>query len=250
MKSLIITAFSGFLAVLAVGQPTLAGEHFLDPSERCIDVLQSDGKIDDKTIALWTLGYISKGTRKWRRSNPKNNAFVLKYLRKFCNDNPDQAFGNVAEFIVKVLAPKKKASVDARKLVQKFMAPGADYVSLSAAIFPREDDVRAVFGEPLASNLVAFYAKIFQPGMSIKPKAEHSDFLVWQTTTGRLKKGDPIIGNFAGGIKKVTPYFIKDVPIARFKFAKSGETLGLSYDSLYHVNGRWVLMPKPWRGLK
>lgn len=250
MKKAILTAFSGFFSVLAFCQPTLAAQQYLDPAERCIDVLQSDGRIDDTMIALWSLGYISKGTNKWRRSNTKNNTFILKHLRKFCNDNPDQAFGDVVEYVVKVLAPKKKNPLDARKTVRKFMEPGADYVKLSAALFPSENDVRTVFGEPLASKLVTFYAKVFKPGMSIRPKAEHSDILVWQTTTGRLKKGDPIIRKFAGGIKKVAPYFIKDVPIARFKFVKSGETLGLSYDSLYHVNGRWVLMPKPWRGLR
>jgi hypothetical protein len=25
--------------------------------------------------------------------------------------------------------------------------------------------------------------------------------------------------------------------------------LGMAFDGLVHVNGRWVLMPKPWRAL-
>jgi hypothetical protein len=35
--------------------------------------------------------------------------------------------------------------------------------------------------------------------------------------------------------------------VYRWKFTKPGETLGMAFDGLYQINGRWVLMPKPWR---
>ncbi|MGJ5620789.1 hypothetical protein [Sulfitobacter sp. MF3-043] len=54
---------------------------------------------------------------------------------------------------------------------------------------------------------------------------------------------------FPGGYKDVLQYFKIDVPIVRFKFVQKGETLGLAFDGLIHVNGRWVTMPKPRRSL-
>jgi len=59
-----------------------------------------------------------------------------------------------------------------------------------------------------------------------------------------------VLREFPGGYKQVRDRFLVDVPIARFKFVKSGESLGMAYDGLIFVNGRWVFMPKPWQGLE
>jgi hypothetical protein len=59
-----------------------------------------------------------------------------------------------------------------------------------------------------------------------------------------------VAGEFPGGYAQVAQYIVKDVPIVRFKFVKPGETMGMAFDGLIHVNGRWVFMPKPWNGLK
>ena len=68
-------------------------------------------------------------------------------------------------------------------------------------------------------------------------------------TTGELVQGKPLLDKFPGGYKKILQYFRANVPIVRFKFVTKGETLGLAFDGLIHVNGRWVIMPKPWRSL-
>ena len=39
------------------------------------------------------------------------------------------------------------------------------------------------------------------------------------------------------------------VTLYRFKFVKPGEGLGMAFDGLVHVNGHWVIIPKPWRAL-
>jgi len=39
------------------------------------------------------------------------------------------------------------------------------------------------------------------------------------------------------------------IPIVRFKFVEKGETSGLAFDGLVYVDGRWTLLPKPWRSL-
>jgi hypothetical protein len=35
-----------------------------------------------------------------------------------------------------------------------------------------------------------------------------------------------------------------------FKFVKPGETTGMAFEGLTHVNGKWKLFPKPWRYLE
>lgn len=39
------------------------------------------------------------------------------------------------------------------------------------------------------------------------------------------------------------------IPIVAIKFIRKGETLGRVFDGLVYVRERWVLIPKPWRGL-
>ena len=35
--------------------------------------------------------------------------------------------------------------------------------------------------------------------------------------------------------------------IYRFKFVQPGKNIGMAFDGLVKVNGRWVIFPKPWR---
>lgn len=137
-----------------------------------------------------------------------------------------------------------------KALLTKFLDPATDRGALTMQLKPTDADIRAVYAEPLASKLIAGYAGMYQAGAAIGPKPGQTQLLYVQTTTGALKSGAPVAAEFPGGYKEVTKYILKDVPIVRFKFVAPGETLGMAYDGLIHVNGRWVYMPKPWRGLE
>ena len=54
---------------------------------------------------------------------------------------------------------------------------------------------------------------------------------------------------FPGGYKRVVQFMKPGIPIVRFKFVKPGDRIGLAFDGLVYVNGRWALMPKPYRAL-
>lgn len=137
-----------------------------------------------------------------------------------------------------------------RDLLLKFFEPNADRAALTAALKPSADDIHAVYGEPLASNLIQTYDAMFAPGTAIGPKPEHVELYSVLTSTAKLKSRAVAIGAFPGGYKKVLPYLQGDHPIVRFKFVKAGETTGLAFDGLVFVNNHWVLMPKPWRSLE
>jgi hypothetical protein len=57
------------------------------------------------------------------------------------------------------------------------------------------------------------------------------------------------LNEFPGGYKDVLAHMKPGIPIVRFKFVEPGKRLGMAFDGLVHVNGRWVLMPRPWRAL-
>jgi hypothetical protein len=137
-----------------------------------------------------------------------------------------------------------------KALLIKFLDPAADRAALTRQLKATDVDIRAVYAEPLASKLIAGYAQMHQAGAAIGPKPGQTELLYVYATTGQLKTGAPVAGEFPGGYAQVKQYILKDVPIVRFKFVSPGETTGMAYDGLVHVNGRWVFMPKPWRGLE
>jgi hypothetical protein len=144
------------------------------------------------------------------------------------------------------LSAAANLEAEGKALLQKFLDPKADRAALTWALKPTEADVKSVYSEPLGSKLAAFYSQMFKPGTAIGPKEGQTELLYVFATTGQLKAGAPVAGEFPGGYAKVTQYMAKDVPIVRFKFVKPGETAGMAFDGLIHVNGRWVFMPKPW----
>ncbi len=107
-----------------------------------------------------------------------------------------------------------------------------------------------VYADPLASKLAEGYGKMMKPGVKIGPKPDQDALFLFVTTTKTLQRDPEALANFPGGYKKVISYFKADMPIARFKFVKSGERLGMAFDGLVFVNDHWVLMPRPWRALK
>ena len=106
---------------------------------------------------------------------------------------------------------------------------------------------RAVNDEAFAAQLEAHNRRLWESGRALGPKPGQTNLIVVFATTDQLIDGGPALAAFPGGYKDVLTHMKRGVPIVRFKFVKPGESLGMAFDGLVHVNGRWVLMPKPWR---
>ena len=253
MKTRLLTALLASLLIFTGMASANASRKNLDPNDTCSEVMRFDGPFDDEMVIFWSFGYLSSITGKLKPVEKTRSKKILSAIKKLCDQNPQQKFGltvdKLGRLLVKAANNNAPTGPDASDIVKQFLRPGADFARLTAAIKPTMRDVKYVFAEPLASKLVAMYGQVFKPGARIRPKPEHNDYLVTQSTTGKLRSGIDL-DKFAGGHKKILKYYRKDIPVARFKFIKSGEKLGLSFDALYYVNGRWVLMPKPWRGLR
>jgi hypothetical protein len=138
----------------------------------------------------------------------------------------------------------------AKALLSEFLKPDADRLKLSLALKPTSKDYRAVFAtEENAKKAEEAYSKLWEMvnKRPIGPNPGQTEILLWSATTDQLKAGAGNAGHFPGGYKRAAQFLKPGVTVYRWKFVKPGERLGMAFDGLYNIDGRWVLMPKPWR---
>ncbi len=228
---------------------TLADEP-LDPLAPCGRVLSAESGIPEVAVGFWAFGYLDAATGEAHRITPENMEKMREVLRGRCAAAPDARLIDIARAIAAAEAGAEPAiAVDGRAFLEKFFSPSANHEAMTLALKPSPEDIRAVYAEPLAGKLVEAYDGLFVEGAAIRPKPGQTQLLSTFTTTAALKRGDPVLGDFPGGYEDILQFIVGDVPIARFKFVEPGETLGMAFDGLIHVNGRWVFMPKPWNVL-
>ena len=234
-------------ALALAATPLLAADGTLDPIAPCGRVLAEDSGVPEVAVGFWAFGYLDAATGEAHRVTADNLAKMREVLRGRCAAAPETRLIDIAEAIAGMeRSSEPQVAGEGRALLDRFFDPAADHGAMTLALKPTAEDVRAVYGEPLAGRLIAHYEGLFAPGAAIAPKPGQTQLLSTFTTTAALKRGDPVLADFPGGYREVLEYFVSDVPIARFKFVEPGETLGMAFDGLIHVNGRWVLMPKPW----
>lgn len=235
---------------LVATTPAHAIKKVFDASQNCREMLNVVEPADQIMVGMWAFGYLASAKGRYKIVDQQLNNTMLKVLNRICDKNPRAQFRTVVKKMAAETRAYTKEEIAGRKLLDRFFDRNPDYVALTRALKPTPEDIQSVYAEPLASNLIVLYERLFKPGVAIRPKAGQNTVLSQFTTTKRLKSDPTTIRQFPGGYKKVTRFIRKNVPIARFKFVRSGEKLGLAFDGLIYVNGRWVLMPKPWRGLQ
>ena len=240
------------MAALGAGLATGAAAQGFDPRANCVEILQNATEADQLMISAWAFGYIAANTQNVRPVDPSNNSVILNNIVQVCQNNPKASLldlVNASSSKPAAPAAAPGSMEEAQQLLNAFVEPGADHLALTQALLPTEAEVKAVYGEPLASAMWAGYQQQMGPGVSFAPKEGQTEVLMVYATTRELFDRKPVLEEFPGGYKDVLQYFKIDVPIVRFKFVKPGESLGFAFDGLIYLNGRWVIMPKPWRAL-
>lgn len=143
--------------------------------------------------------------------------------------------------------PQTEAGIQA--LLAKFLQPNAGHASLTKRLKPTRKDLQAVFKD---AGMVdrAFHAYNLMwasPKTAIKGKPEQTQLLIWTATSEDLASGKGEAKYFPGGYRQAAEFLKSGLKIVRWKFVQPGERLGMAYDGLVVVNGRWVWVPKPWR---
>lgn len=248
------------LGLFAYAVPAMAEEPYLDPTASCVQALSGDSE-HLFFAAAYVFGYNNAVHNTIKPIAQSSIPKVLHVIRDRCLKDPGQSFHEAVVAVIgkaqtgappaKVVRSGRELEAEGKELLKKFLDPATDKAALTWSLKPRPEDVRAAYREPLASALIAGYDRLFKPGVAIGGKPGQTDMRTLFTHFSALKNGEPVLREFPGGYKKVLPYMItapgSDPVIARFKFVKPGETLGMAFDGLIHVNGRWVFMPKPWR---
>jgi hypothetical protein len=138
----------------------------------------------------------------------------------------------------------------AKALVSVLIAPGADAPSLTKQLRPTTADYKALFDAKTAAKLDAVYSAEWERGsFVVAGRPGQTEVKIASATVADLRANNEKAKDFPSGYSKVLSHFVGNPTIYRFRFVEPGQEQGNAYDGLVHVNGHWVLVPKPWRGL-
>lgn len=138
----------------------------------------------------------------------------------------------------------------AKALVSELAKPGVDAAALTKQLRPTLADYKAVFDAKAAANLDAVYSPEWDRGtFVVSAKPGQTEVKISSATVADLKANNEKAKEFPGGYAKVASHLVGNATLYRFRFVEPGQEQGMAYDGLVYVNGHWVLIPKPWRGL-
>ncbi len=244
------------LPLCALALSPAHGQARFDPFAPCATSLAQADTPLRPMIAGWVLGYMEAGLEARSTFALDEGEQVLGSLQNLCQSYPERSLAEIVLAIVtlekadQTAAAEPGSEEDARALLSRFLDPATDRVALTASLLPSPEDIRAVYDEPLASGLIAAYEGRLVPGVEIGPGEGQSTLLTWAASTGELRAGGDAMRYFPMGYRDVAQYMKPGLTMLRFKFVRPGESSGMAYDGLVWVNGRWVWIPKPWRGLE
>ena len=245
----------GLALLAAIGALTMAspaGAQAFEPHAGCKTVLKqiSGNNAQLRTVALvWGFGYLAAQTGKTITLAPGQVDKLLPAIKTHCKSNKTTYAQAVHALAKAQRSTTRKEEADGEKMLMTFLDPAADTRKLTLSLKPSAKDIKAIFKEPMASRLAPYLEQMFAKG-KVAPKPGQTRLISMFTTTSHLIGKQPVLAKFPGGYKKVLKHLKPKIVVAQFRFVKPDETRGMAFDGLYHVNGRWVLIPKPWRVLE
>ena len=142
----------------------------------------------------------------------------------------------------------------AKALLAEFMKPDADRKKMTMELRPTKEDYRAFYAnETMAAMAETYYDKLWSSGDAVvAPKEGQTDLKLFSATTEDLSGSKGEAADFPRAL--VTLAELDDLKpnltIYAFKFVKPGESTGMAFEGLTHINGHWRLFPKPWKFLE
>jgi hypothetical protein len=141
----------------------------------------------------------------------------------------------------------------AKALLSDILISKAEALALTAQLKPTKADFEAVFTSDFVETISKYYeerdAKRTEPAL-IDPKyPTNTNLLFAQATAEELNDKARPVEDFPGGYERIAGKFKPGFIWYRWKYTEPGKTIGMAYDGLVYVNGRWVWFPKPWKSL-
>ena len=135
-----------------------------------------------------------------------------------------------------------------KKLVEELMKT-SDRGAMVAKMKPTKADLEALFDTSAIETMTAYVDKIYGGIGELGMKPEQTEVLFNVATTEDFANATDAAKKFPGGYARLAPKLKPGVTWYAWKYVKPGETLGMAFDGLAHINGRWVWIPKPFRAI-
>lgn len=238
--------FLSALALVLTVQPASAQQGF-DPAGLCYQQFSQAEPVDQYLMAAYVSGFQAARTGRPIPMTPENLTQVVQNIARICSGRSNETFLQILATSGEATGPGSRT--DAIAFLERFLVPNANVKRMTASLKPTPEEIARVYDEPLSSALVDTYEALYTPDAAVGPKPGQTDVLVVHTYTDMIKDGAPVVREFPGGYTDVQNYMKPGIPIVYFKFVEPGKTTGYAFDGLVFVDGRWVLMPKPWRAL-
>ncbi len=148
-----------------------------------------------------------------------------------------------------VLAAYPGTDEGARQLLTDIRKDPTTAKAMTLALKPTSADYRAVYTDAFAATLEREQAALWSSDKAvIGADPANSELELTKATSEEIKAWSPEVrAEFPGGYQRLGSLLKPGVTIYRWKYLKPGETLGMAFDGLAHVNGHWVFIPKPFR---
>ncbi len=241
-KLLLVTTIA--LSSMTLTQPVYAQAAYVDPDANCVPVLSENAQ----GAALWAFGYISHLEGENRTINEGSVADLVAEMNVACNAASGKTFADLVEshFNPPAMAP---TSPEPQALLDLFGSANSDIREILLALQPTDEDIRALFAEPLATEMVEMYEELF--GRRLSGENFPSPFLIgdsmFSTTKSLADEGR--LDDLPGGFKDVVDLYLEDVPFGTIRIIFPSVSDDMKLEGFVYVNGHWVLMMSPWRAL-
>lgn len=138
----------------------------------------------------------------------------------------------------------------ARALLSEFLKNDTDRKKLTMELKPSKEDYRAFYkDEETAARAETFFEKMWSSSDTVvAPKEGQTELKLAMATTEQLKDSEGEYAEFPTAMSAAADVYLKpNQTLYAFKFVKPGESTGMAFEGLTHINGKWRLFPKPWR---
>jgi hypothetical protein len=137
----------------------------------------------------------------------------------------------------------------AKELLGEFLKPGADTKKLTMDLRPSKEDYLAFYSETAtAERAEKFFEPLWSGGTAeIAAKEGQTELKLYSATPDEMRQDTGDSAEMPPSLLALADDIKPGVTVYTFKFVKPGETSGMAYEGLVHVNGKWRLFPKPWR---
>ncbi|MBK8975705.1 MAG: hypothetical protein IPM29_07250 [Planctomycetes bacterium] len=126
---------------------------------------------------------------------------------------------------------------EARVVVARFLAPGADHDELSRELRPSAAERASVLVDTAVSAEPAGAMPV------VRPAPGETSLRLWAATVDELRAGTGDAARFSPGFRACASRLAPGFSWVRFEFAAPGSASGTAYEGLVRVAGRWCLIP-------